>query len=87
MGSSAKTDVVGRPLSACPGCGKPVRAPDGATPGRAEPFPFCSFRCQMVDLGRWIDEEYRIADGEDQSGGGVEGMDSENPLSGGRSRE
>jgi endogenous inhibitor of DNA gyrase (YacG/DUF329 family) len=27
----------------------------------------------MVDLGRWIDEEYRIPDGEDQSGGGVDG--------------
>ena len=27
--------------------------PDEAT--RPDPFPFCSFRCQMVDLGRWID--------------------------------
>lgn len=23
-------------------------------------FPFCSNRCQLVDLGRWLDEEYRI---------------------------
>ena len=23
----------------------------------------------MIDLGRWIDEEYRIPDGDDQSGG------------------
>jgi uncharacterized protein len=25
-------------------------------------FPFCSERCQLVDLGRWLGEEYRIAD-------------------------
>jgi len=23
-------------------------------------FPFCSERCQLVDLGRWLSEEYRI---------------------------
>lgn len=23
-------------------------------------FPFCSEHCQMVDLGRWINEEYRM---------------------------
>ena len=22
--------------------------------------PFCSERCQMVDLGRWANEEYRV---------------------------
>lgn len=35
-------------------------------------FPFCSERCQLVDLGRWLDEEYRIPDEPDASGGGVE---------------
>jgi endogenous inhibitor of DNA gyrase (YacG/DUF329 family) len=26
------------------------------------PFgPFCSDRCKMVDLGKWLGEEYRIA--------------------------
>lgn len=26
------------------------------------PFgPFCSERCRMVDLGKWLGEEYRIA--------------------------
>lgn len=26
------------------------------------PFaPFCSERCKMVDLGKWLGEEYRIA--------------------------
>jgi endogenous inhibitor of DNA gyrase (YacG/DUF329 family) len=23
-------------------------------------FPFCSDRCKLVDLGRWIDGSYRI---------------------------
>ncbi len=25
-------------------------------------FPFCSVRCRAIDLGRWIDEEYRIVE-------------------------
>jgi hypothetical protein len=24
-------------------------------------FPFCCERCQLIDLGRWLGEEYRIA--------------------------
>ena len=35
----------------CPICGKPV-APDYR--------PFCSRRCADVDLGRWLNESYRI---------------------------
>jgi endogenous inhibitor of DNA gyrase (YacG/DUF329 family) len=25
-------------------------------------FPFCSERCRVVDLGKWIDEEYRVSE-------------------------
>ncbi len=25
-------------------------------------FPFCSERCRALDLGRWIDEEYRVSE-------------------------
>lgn len=28
-------------------------------------FPFCSERCKLVDLGRWLGEEYVIADSSD----------------------
>ena len=35
-------------------------------------FPFCSERCHLVDLSRWLNEEYRIADEPDSSGGGIE---------------
>jgi endogenous inhibitor of DNA gyrase (YacG/DUF329 family) len=37
-------------------------------------FPFCSERCRLVDLGRWIDEEYRVPGEPDASGGGSEGL-------------
>jgi endogenous inhibitor of DNA gyrase (YacG/DUF329 family) len=45
----------------CPICKKPV-AP------RAEnaSFPFCSGRCKTIDLGRWVNEEYRIPVTEDE---------------------
>jgi endogenous inhibitor of DNA gyrase (YacG/DUF329 family) len=34
-------------------------ARDPARPSKL--FPFCSERCHLVDLGRWLGEEYRIA--------------------------
>jgi endogenous inhibitor of DNA gyrase (YacG/DUF329 family) len=39
----------------CPICQAPC-------PPRAEnpAYPFCSQRCQLVDLGRWLDGDYRI---------------------------
>lgn len=24
-------------------------------------YPFCSPRCRMIDLGRWLGEDYRMA--------------------------
>jgi len=24
-------------------------------------FPFCSERCKMIDLGKWLGEEYRLS--------------------------
>lgn len=38
----------------CPTCGKPVEWKDN--PYR----PFCSERCKLLDLGRWVNEEYRV---------------------------
>jgi endogenous inhibitor of DNA gyrase (YacG/DUF329 family) len=41
----------------CPTC----RAPVARDPGRPNKLlPFCSERCHLVDLGRWLGEEYRI---------------------------
>jgi endogenous inhibitor of DNA gyrase (YacG/DUF329 family) len=35
-------------------------------------FPFCSERCQTIDLGHWLDERYRVpsADTPDEDGTG-----------------
>ena len=38
----------------CPTCGKPVEWKDN--PVR----PFCSERCQLLDLGKWVEGEYRV---------------------------
>ncbi|EBI8298857.1 DNA gyrase inhibitor YacG [Salmonella enterica] len=46
----------------CPTCGKPVVWEE------ISPFrPFCSKRCQLIDLGEWAAEEKRIASSDDQS--------------------
>jgi endogenous inhibitor of DNA gyrase (YacG/DUF329 family) len=43
----------------CPICGR-------AAAPRAEntAFPFCCPRCRTVDLGKWLDEKYRVAGSE-----------------------
>jgi endogenous inhibitor of DNA gyrase (YacG/DUF329 family) len=25
-------------------------------------FPFCSDRCRLIDLGKWLEEAYRVPD-------------------------
>jgi hypothetical protein len=52
----------------CPTCGRQVSAPGalsttgvpGADRAAAALFPFCSERCRLIDLGKWLDGEYRI---------------------------
>ena len=41
----------------CPICKKEIRA---ASLGDLPSFPFCSDRCRLIDLGRWIDGGYAI---------------------------
>jgi endogenous inhibitor of DNA gyrase (YacG/DUF329 family) len=43
----------------CPICKKPVESPDNQ-PGARSVFPFCSERCKLIDLGRWLDGRYQI---------------------------
>ncbi|MHC5115048.1 MAG: tRNA (adenosine(37)-N6)-threonylcarbamoyltransferase complex ATPase subunit type 1 TsaE [Planctomycetota bacterium] len=42
-----------REPGACPVCRKPASR-------SAATYPFCSDRCRLVDLGRWLGESYRI---------------------------
>ena len=53
------------PEPRCPICGKPSAKRE---PGRKGAFPFCSPRCQQVDLGWWFSESYTVpaVDPEDQ---------------------
>ena len=41
----------------CPICAKPYET---ATLADLPTFPFCSARCRLIDLGRWIDGAYAI---------------------------
>ena len=43
----------------CPICKKQV--PDAAPNAPLPPnFPFCSDRCKLIDLGRWLDGKYQV---------------------------
>lgn len=41
----------------CPICKKPVKSEEAERPAT---FPFCSERCRLTDLGRWLDGKYFI---------------------------
>jgi endogenous inhibitor of DNA gyrase (YacG/DUF329 family) len=42
----------------CPICKKPVDDADLGKPGSF--YPFCSDRCRLIDLGRWLSGKYAI---------------------------
>jgi len=40
----------------CPNCRKPGNWLEG------EFAPFCSKRCKLIDLGKWLGEEHRVSE-------------------------
>jgi len=44
-----------KPARKCPICGKPSTQAN---------YPFCSPRCQDIDLNRWLSDTYRVPTGE-----------------------
>ena len=40
----------------CPMC----RRPAAERTADQSPWPFCSHRCRLIDLGKWLGEEYRM---------------------------
>lgn len=44
----------------CPICHKAVKTSDREESDRGRFLPFCSERCKLVDLGAWLDAEYKI---------------------------
>ncbi|MEM6470275.1 MAG: DNA gyrase inhibitor YacG [Planctomycetota bacterium] len=47
--------------SRCPTCGKLFLMDETNSP------PFCSQRCKLIDLGRWLDEEIGLPHDPDES--------------------
>ncbi len=43
-------------LPPCPICDRPV-----APRSQNRAYPFCSDRCRLIDLSKWLGGEYRIA--------------------------
>lgn len=72
------TDLASRrkKMPPCPQCGTPALAPH---------TPFCSRRCAQIDLGKWLNEDYRIAAHEANEDENLEEMleqaDKDTPLS------
>ena len=61
-------------MVSCPTCHKEVPEPAGPIP-KGSPFPFCSERCRLIDLGRWLDEKHQIpvVEADEEEGIGGEG--------------
>lgn len=56
----------------CPICNTALA--DAPDPESKRYRPFCSKRCQLVDLSKWLDGDYRVA-GPPAGDGGVVGYD------------
>jgi len=54
LNAAAATGVHDPKTTPCPTCKKPV-------PREADTFPFCSPRCRLIDLGKWIQGDYVIS--------------------------
>ncbi|MEM7807857.1 MAG: DNA gyrase inhibitor YacG [Planctomycetota bacterium] len=44
-------------------CRQPAAAP--SVDGGRSPYPFCSDRCRLADLNRWLEGEYQIPTDDD----------------------
>ncbi len=67
-------EVVPLKARKCPICGKP------AVP---EHRPFCSGRCADIDLGRWLNEEYRVPTNEAPGGAADDAIGDDDGVPGG----
>jgi uncharacterized protein len=59
----------------CPTCKSVHRPAAGSQLG-----PFCSSRCQLIDLGRWLGEEYRVPDATPVAEGDLEAAQLDRDL-------
>jgi endogenous inhibitor of DNA gyrase (YacG/DUF329 family) len=54
----------------CPTCKRHVRLRQKDPRKLPRFFPFCSERCKLIDLGAWLDADYRIAGKPDEEAEG-----------------
>ncbi|MDQ3907963.1 MAG: DNA gyrase inhibitor YacG [Acidobacteriota bacterium] len=47
-------------MKKCPICAKPVETKENPH------LPFCSELCKLLDLGNWVDENYRVPSQEER---------------------
>ena len=47
--------------SRCPVCNKVIDEATRQDSRDRKFYPFCSNRCKLIDLGKWLDGNYRIA--------------------------
>ena len=54
----------------CPICKSSVEGPrpGAAVTSAKSAFPFCSERCRLIDLGRWLDGKYQVPVVEEDGG-------------------
>jgi len=52
--------LIGGMKQRCPVCRKVIDRAIQRESREGNFSPFCSNRCKLIDLGRWIDGEYRI---------------------------
>jgi endogenous inhibitor of DNA gyrase (YacG/DUF329 family) len=60
----------------CPIC---ERMMQGQSEAEWPHYPFCSDRCRLIDLGRWLGEDYRITAPKAEEETAPESDDSDNP--------
>jgi endogenous inhibitor of DNA gyrase (YacG/DUF329 family) len=44
----------------CPICHKVIKSANQQKNGGQQFLPFCSERCKLIDLGVWLDADYKI---------------------------
>jgi uncharacterized protein len=55
--------------SKCPVCEKVIDEATRQVSRKGKFYPFCSNRCKLIDLGKWLDGNYRIPAVEDDKAG------------------
>jgi endogenous inhibitor of DNA gyrase (YacG/DUF329 family) len=58
--SGGNGSIIGKMKHRCPVCRKVIDAAIQQESREGNFYPFCSQRCKMVDLGRWLDGNYKI---------------------------